>query len=794
MNRDPALKSALLISGGIIAGRYFDISPFTIYTILSFTVLLSIIFFILRRATVATQILMFISLIGLGFLQHEISERVPPNHIIFQTPDGQKVRIKGYLIRDPVNKPGHFELLLESITLQKLDSLSSIQGKVLIQSDSTVGQKLKYGDIIEVQGILERPTGQRNPGGFDYRAHLARRDIHLILKQRTVDALAVTGQKYGNPLLRKLIYPARRKIIQTINGMTHPENQPLLRALLIGDRSMITPETRDAFARAGIVHVLAVSGLHVGFVLLILMTVTGLLRLPYAVQIIGTILGLILFALITESRDPVVRAVIMAALYLLGTLLERRPRSFNILGVAALIILLWRPRDLFDPGFQLSFTAVASILFFYHRLDRLTWVKTIRRHVGKKWFLNNGLNVILASTAAQIGLLPLTAIYFNRIPTWSVLLNIAAIPMAGIIVALGFTSLIFSFHPWISSTYGVLNNLIISVFTRLFVWIGQHPFSHVNVPPPDVFVTLTYGSCLLLLAFWSDLVWRKRFIMLCLLGSNLVVWNWALDNGLNNLHWIQFDVGQGDAALLRLPKGENVLIDGGPKWPGFDSGERIIAQYLTKEGIRHLDAVILTHPHDDHLGGLIAILENFEIRRVIHSPIITQSNLTNTFCELIRTKEITQTIVMDNNSLFFPGVRLDLIAGSGLKNLKPDDDDINNSSMITRVAFGQNRLLFMGDVESETEQVLLRSGHPIVCDGLKVAHHGSATSTTLSFLNRTNPRISVISAGRKNRFGHPSKIVLDRLQKMNVQIHRTDLQGAVIFESDGTKLTHVQWR
>jgi competence protein ComEC len=686
---------------------------------------------------------------------------------------------------------------MESNKLYNNNSSKTVCGKVLIPIYENKYPQLHYGDEIIVRGQLVRPKGLRNPEGFDYRSYLSGMGIHAILKVEKEQQIQTTGKKYGNLILGKIIYPARRYTIETICKTTTGSSRHILAALLTGEKSQISSEIRESFSNTGIIHVLAISGLHVGYVLLILKTLLGFFRFPHTTQTLLTITALIFFALLTEARPPVVRASIMAGAYLIGTVTQRHSNPFNILGTAALVILLLRPNDIFNAGFQLSFSAVISIVYFYQKLRALPFIIRFSRIVCKNTILKNIFNLFLVSLSAQLGILPLTAYYFNRVPLLSIVVNIFAIPLVGLIVALGFTMLFTNmFSSWIASVYGALNQELLSILQKIVIPIGKLPFSHIDVATPHPVLIFTYYCILLLIFNISRPQLKKCFTILTLIGLNLHVWTNVLWNDSTKFTWIQFDVGQGDASLLRLPRKKNILIDGGERNPYFDCGARILAPYLQKKGIQTLDAVIISHPHNDHIGGLITILNQFKVRKVICADTPFQSNLNHQLQEVINLKQIPVTIVSSGDSLnIFPGIMIKILSPAPTKTTTINPaHGINNRSVVLRLYFGTVRFLFMGDAETETENYILRSHHPLLSHGIKIGHHGSISSSSPHFLSNVQPKISVISVGKNNRFNHPSEIVLTRLKALKSKVYRTDHMGAIIIKSDGKTLKQVKWK
>ena len=799
MKNQPALKAFLVFSVGIIAARFLKISLPKVFYFSALLTAVTLLLFFTKQFKSITQLLIALCLVLVGFMRyHETLYLFPKNHIIRYLDLDQPVVLRGILTKDPIEKPGRMELVVETRSLIFRDSLLSVTGKVIIPVYKKPSVSLHYGDGICATGFLQKPRGQRNPGGFNYREYLERKNIYTILRILSGTKIKITGRNHGNSFLREIVYPTRRFAIRTINRTTFGPSRPILQALIVGEKGTISPEVRDSFAKAGVIHVLAVSGLHVGFVLLIFMTIFGLFRIPYTTRVFLTVSGLVFYIFLTEARAPVVRAATMASIYLIGTLLERRTDPFNVIGVAALGLSFLRPSDLFDVGFQLSFAAVFSIIYFYQKLNNFPFITKLRRAFAKNRIASYCLTILLVSLSAQLGTMPLIAIYFNRIPVLSIIVNIFVIPLVGLIVALGFVSLLFGIiSPWIAGIYGALNQELLNLLIKTVSWVGHLSFSHVFLPTPDILWVIVYFLFLLLLFNIQDTKWRKKFVFLFLISLNLIAWRGAIWNNSAKMTWVQFDVGQGDAALIHLPRGRILLIDGGEKRRFFDNGERVIAPYLRKKGIRKIDALVLSHPHNDHVGGLIYILNHFKVKEVITAGTPFESRLYKEFLETIKKKKIPARIVTAPDSITeFPGVKLYLLSPEKERKteIKDRSHDINNNSLVIRILFGKTRILFTGDAEKEAENDILLSGKPLFSNGIKIGHHGSTTSSTLPFLKKVMPEQAVISVGAHNKYHFPSPIIIQRLQILGATVHRTDKEGAVIFRSDGKKLKKVKWK
>jgi competence protein ComEC len=797
MKNLPALKAALFLSLGLIIGKFWEYPFKWIYIISIISLFAALYLFYTGKQKNLLQISIAFLIILLGILNMYQAENMRPNNHITRFLETQSpVGLKAHLVKDPVEKSGRMELVVNADTLITGKMTVAVSGKILISIFESLSTQLVYGDRITVQGCMEIPAGLKNPGGFNYRAYLKRKGIDCIFRLDSKDPIQKTGMGSGNPLLRKIIYPIRRFMIRTIDQTSRDQERAILRALLVGEKGLLTPEVRDQFARAGIIHILAVSGLHVGYVFLILTFLLGLLRIPSQTRGIPILIGLILYVLITEAHPPVMRASIMAGTYLLGTLLARNSVPLNLLGFAALILLLIRPMDLFDIGFQLSFAAVFSILYFYPVFEKLHWIKRLKSLFHILPLGNQIFAMLLVSLSATIGTFPISAFYFNRVPLISLWINLIAIPWIGIIVALGFSTILFStFSPWIGSVYGALNQELLSLFRNLMSEISSLSISSIVLPTPSLYLILTYYIFLLFMLHFREGKKRKILAFLFMLSVNGFIWEKALLNDSNKLTWIQFDVGQGDAALLRLPKGKNLLVDGGQSTPYFDSGKNVIAPYLRKKGIRKLDGIILTHPHNDHVGGLITILNRFHVSRIFTAGSESDSKLYRDFISTAKNQNILITEVTAPDSIcYFPGVRIDLVSPpSGYQKMK-DFRTLNNQSLAIQIRYGERSFLLMGDAEEEAEKDVLKRSMPVSCDVLKAGHHGSRTSSSQPFIQTSLPSCTIISVGNNNRFGHPSQIILDRFEAMGIQVLRTDQQGAIIFKSDGQKLKQVLWR
>ena len=732
---------------------------------------------------------LILALILSGAMSHSVRVRLlPPDHISL-FPDSDRCLIQGRVFQDPVVLKDRIEFMFETEALVFPDSLSSCRGRVLVKSYDPLLERIQHGDRLRMIGRLTTPSGLRNPGGFDYQAYLHSRRIYrlfLLQKQsrpqrlpRRTDRLSIT----------RLSSPMRRWMLSRIDSLYPAESASLIKTLLTGDKSSLDEETRSAFSKTGIVHILAVSGLHVGFILLILTTVFGFFRLPSMIQVLLVIAGLILFAALAEGRPSVCRAALMASLYLTASLFGRRTNALNILGFAALVLLIYQPESLFDTGFLLSFSAVLSILILYNPIHGFIRSFLLRAlsHIHP---IGAGLLSLLAvSLAAQVGTAPLTISTFTRLPLLSGFINLFAVPLAGFIVLLSITSLVFSvFAPWAASAYAALNHFLIVFLKTSTGSLGTLNWISIDLPPFDLLSTFIYYLIVVLFLIRNRPRLRTLLIIFFLILMNVKIWLPVFRNDYKTMCYTQLDVGQGDAAVLRLPKGRTILIDGGDRNDRFDTGERLISPFLIHSGIRRIDTMILTHPHGDHLGGLIFLLERFKVRSVFCPDTVYDSRTFKTFLNLIHQKEIELNVITAPDSLIFEsGIKLYF-----LNPLPPfrgqaanKSHAVNNRSIVTQLYYGDISFLLTGDAEIPVEKSIVSRFDSLRADVLKLGHHGSETSTSLPFLKAVSPHVAILSVGSRNRHGHPADTVLRRIRQLPLSLFRTDQHGAIQIFTQG---------
>ena len=640
----------------------------------------------------------------------------------------------------------------------------------------------RYGDRVVFSGRLRRPQPARNPGGFDARTYYASRGVLALMSVRDAGSYRVTLRNRSFTWQTGVIDPLRNSIERTIDRTMRGDSAALLKGILLGARRQLPEELLDTFKTIGLAHILAVSGLHVGLITLVIHTLLFVLRLPRHVVVAGTLGVLVLYAFITNLTPSVIRATIMAALFLAGRQLDRQTDTVNILAVAAIVILLIWPSALFDLSFQLSFLATYAIITGYPRMKELLPERISR---SEKWWARWLRDGLLVSVAAQLGALPVVAGTFYQVSWMSAVANLFIGPLVFLNTTFGvLTALTGPLAIEIARLFSAANTLVLFAMIHLSKAFSGAPSALVEVPAPStLFFASFYGAGLLLLWKPGGLRGRRTrqgLVALCLL---LFCYNLLPDR---SLRITVLDVGQGDAIFIACPNGRTLLVDGGARSPFFDAGARVIVPFMRAKGYRRVDTIIVTHPDLDHYGGLRAVVESVEVGEVLSSGVGSDSRSYQTWREAIDRHGIPYRKVVKGDTLAaLGGVRGLFLHPDPLFLSGPAKTNRNEASVVLRLSFGTFSMLLTGDIEEKGEAATVRRPSSLKSTVLKSPHHGSRTSSGTAFLNAVDPESVAVSAGRFNNFGHPSPEVIERYSRRGADVFRTDEGGAVMIRSSG---------
>ena len=865
--RLPAVAIAAGFASGILLGlhpavarnaaSFFILScSFAIVAVLIFT---GMYFVKIERLTLAA-IASLLSWAWLGFLGACISEQPRDANYVLSLIEKGRIPLKtplrwhGQLRDEPTRLPWGYGHEIEISGVELEGALQPARGGLRLSftshPESPAPPDLHAGDNVAVLAEAKLPQVFRDEGAFDRRAYLAQQNIDLVASLRAAQLIERVGPSTST--VTTAMARARRRLrgeIEELFGGTQAGG--VLRAMLLGDRSFVDRNEATDFQKTGVFHVLVVAGLHVGAIAFALYWVGRKLRLSRMWTMLLTLLLLGAYVTVVEQRAPVLRAAMMAAIVVLGGFFFRRLELLNSAAIAALILLAARPLALRDSSFQLTFLAIGCIAGL-----ALPWLaKTVQpyaralrgwRDVTRdaayepraiqfridlrslaQWLASllplwmgkpagdvvvGGLSLtfrvwelLVLTVALQAGMLPLMARDFHRIPLAAPIVNLAAVPLTGVVVPLGFVTLACGL---VFPAAGKLLAAPLSWLTALLLhtvhWFAHFRGWSYRVPgPPLWLIALFFAAALLLAAemrlqhpLRRSVVWGMCMVFA---ASTLAIAIYPFGEKWTqgNLELTVLDVGQGDSLFVVSPGGKTLLIDGGGAFGGFpgheehngiDPGEEAVSPYLWSRGFQKLDVVALTHAHQDHLGGLFAILENFRVGRLwigreVSSPALVRLE------ELAREQKIPIEHELRGESFHWDGVDGEFLWPA----IPPEEIGAsakNNDSLVLRLHFGNRTILLPGDAEKQVEREIVseNNSETMRADVLKVGHHGSKNSTTTEFLTVVQPQFGIISAGEDNPYGHPSPELLDRLQNAGVRILRTDQNGAVHLLTDGLRL------
>lgn len=709
------------------------------------------------------------------------------------------IEIEGMVAEHPAKYDHGLRLIVDIRRLDQSGVSITASGRIqlYVNTPGTHDKMLspfRSGDNIRFFSHLRKPTVYNNPGGFDYAEYLRRFGIThtaAVNSPLAVEILNRSGVLDPSAVISS-VKAEFEEIIQQFFSDSGGLNQKgaLLEALLLGNRGRIEEETIAPLRRAGLMHIIAISGYHVWVLSLICF---GLLRLTglndrWTSSI--TALVIIFYWGLTGGRSSIGRASIIALLFLLGKIFQKKSFPANNLAFAALAILLLNPTEIYSAGFQLTFAAVISILICYRR------IVPFLRPLGLAGPL------LAVSISAQLGVIPLTAYHFNMVNVHSILSSIVVLPMVSLVILLGFTLLLIGhFIPFLAELLAGLISFNIGILLESVELLDRVlPFS-IRLPAPPVWLIVSYYICLAAWAVAQILREKREAVDELPATLNLVAMIPAAiallllvvnpfhgpPTGFYRLHAI--DVGQGESLLLELADGSAALIDsGGTPMSDFDIGESVVSPFLWHRGHRSIDLVMATHGHSDHVEGLNAVLRNFTVGQLWlprgirnNEDVAKLLDTANRRGTAIRYIGRGDEVRWRSTSWRFFNPPSPPYTGK---------DALNNNSLVCSVRIAGKKVLFTGDAEARAlEEIIRQYGNELHADILKVPHHGSDDALNAELLELVRPRVAVISAGRNNLFNFPRPLVLRELKKHNILAARTDEKGWISILISGDSIT-----
>lgn len=690
---------------------------------------------------------------------------------------GKNASVRGVVTDLPTTYGNKTNYFISTEEILRGTEWRPINGNIILTADSF--PKFSYGDRLAFSCEPESDKFSR----LAPRGASASCNAGNLIDRLSVDA--------GDPLLSRL-FRWRESFLERIEQILPEPQAGLLAGLLVGERAGLSDELRAAFRRTGTTHMVAISGFNVS---IITSLIFGLL-----IPIIGrkrgfwlTLIALIGFIFFVGAGASVVRAGVMGSIVLLGKYFGRPGDMLRLLILAAAVMLAANPWLIFDLGFELSFAATFGLLMFSERFQK--WLEFLPQVFSIR-------STLAETLAATLATLPLTMFAFGQVSVIAPLANLVIMLLVPAAMLVGFLATVIQLKIIIFSAWAVLTGIIGFAET-----LGSLSFASVQVNNLNwIFLALGIAAVLALAYLLrtshefgaSDKrkkPWREKFefaiFVIVLSGLGLVSYAREhpkvipLETSKSELEITVFDVGQGDAIFVETADGHQMLVDGGPD-------DTVLAKLgeVMPIGDREIDLVVISHPHADHINGLVSVLERYQIDKIITSGVEYKSVAYDALRGLIQSKNIETDIIDDKETFDFGGAKIDIFypkksfVGKLVKN-------VHDADVVLKVTEDERSILLTGDAEASAETEMISAGDDLRADVLKVGHHGSKTSSSEEFLDAVNPDYAVISVGAGNTYGHPHASVLRRLRDHGAKIFRTDENGDVTIRTDGHSLEVV---
>lgn len=625
----------------------------------------------------------------------------------------------------------------------------------------------EYGDLIRIKGEYYAPEIARNYKGLDYSQYLKTLNIYGAIK---VEEAKIINKNQLSPILIN-INNVREKMIYNANKNMPQRTANLLLGILIGERDNIPEDIVESFRTANLSHILAVSGAHTSYIILGITYLISKSKTPKRIGYIITIIVLLLFIIITGASYSVIRACIMAIVVIGAKICYRKENFFTSICISIIIILIQNPFAINDIGLKLSFMGTVGIIIFN---------KNIKEIFVKLKIKNKIAEALSITFSAQLMIMPITILNFNTVSLTFFISNILASPLLGIIIILGFASIfIFFILEPISKILFLILHALLELLIVISKFTANIPGSEILVKTPNIIFAIIYYILILFSNYFflikknpirrfhkniiktitiKNIIKAIKTIVIVLVILSTVS---KLNNIVNPALKIYFiDVGQGDSTLIVTPKNKKILIDGG------EGKTNILLPYLLDRRINRIDYIIISHFDSDHCNGLIEVIEKMKVKNIVISKQSEESEEYKTILEIIKQRNIKLYVVKAEDEII---IEKNLY----IKILNPADklefQDLNNNAIVAKLIYKNFSMLFTGDIERAEESLAKKYKSELKSTILKVAHHGSKTSTSEEFLKYVEPQIALIGVGKNNKFGHPNQITIERLKSIRSQ-------------------------
>ena len=721
--------------------------------------------------------------------------------------DKENLEGKALIVSEKEDKQYSYLYKIKVLNIENKKESKNIYLYLRINKKSDV--LLEYGDIISFKGEFQEPSKKRNYGGFDYKNYLKTLKIYGTVKCESYNVL----EKNKGNILISFTNKISNSVKEKIYDLLDKREANLLIGLLLGDDDNIDDDIEESFKISSLSHILAVSGMQVTYIITAMYFIFNNLLGKRKTKIVIIII-LIFYTILTGFSPSIVRASIMGILIMGAGLFYRKNDIWNSIAISLLLMLIYNPFLITNVGLQLSYLGTIGII-----LLNKTFLRIFNKIRFEKYILNRKIinivskiiEILTVTISASVVVFPIMLYNFNLFGTYFLITNLLASIIIGPITIFGTVIVIISF---VFLKIGKLLSVILEISLNTLVFISNFsklPFSKIYITTPKISMIIFYYVLIIFFNYiykiynnrnlsltqirfrnlialykykikeiYNNKKSRKKFIsILILIVFCFNIYNFFIIKRELKIYFV--DVGQGDSTFIVTPKNETILIDGGGSLgTDFDVGESTLLPYILDRGYKKIDLMFVSHFDQDHIGGLFKILEELKVEKVCISKQEEDSENYQKFLNIVKEKNIQvlvvkigDKIVLDNNLYFnvlWP------------KDKQIEENKLNNNAIVMKLNYNNFSMLFTGDIEKKAEEEILetyKNSKILESDILKVAHHGSKTSTTDEFLSRVKPKIALIGVGKDNMFNHPSNTTIEKLEKMDIKIYRTDLNAEI---------------
>lgn len=644
---------------------------------------------------------------------------------------------------------------------------------------------IEYGDKVLIKGTFSEAEESRNYGGYNYKEYLKAEKIYGIVEAEECN---IKIKNNISPYMN-IINKTKQCIKNKFYTFLSKEYSEICIALILGDKENVEEEIIENFSDSNLAHILAISGMHLTYIILVFSIISK--PIGKSKQNIILIFSIIFFCNLVGNSSSIVRASVMMILYFISKKIHTKSDSITNLSIAVLLILIENPYAINSLSFLLSVGGTLGIILFYSPINNFF----DKRCNLKSKFLKYIKSQIILGISANIIIIPIIAIIYNKLSTIFLFSNPIASILLSIIMPLIFCFIIISN---LSVSITKIVSMILTFFLEILLYVSEisskFQLFNLTITTPNMWGIIVYYLIVLLIFFKSKVNFFDKKIINKIIKKVLAIYlSIAIVVYIINLiepymHIFFIDVGQGDSTLIITRSDKTILVDGGGTENGEDYvGKNILLPYLLDRGIKRIDYIMISHFDSDHCKGILYVMENLKVKNIIIPKQTEISDNYNTFLEIVKRKNINVIIVKSEDKVTIDDYTYFEILWPS--NKKIEENMMNNNSIVARLIYGNFKMLFTGDIELIAEKEINQK-YNLKSNILKVAHHGSKSSSSEEFVNNVNPEVAVIGVGKNNKYGHPSAQTLETLGKINSEIYRTDLCGEIYIKvSKNGKIT-----